>query len=680
MSDYGALDRLKDFLRSRRLMWIVIISLAVLLVLYMLFVTILFNPFEARLGDSATIVPSQVDYFMRWRQAGDQFRDFPEPAIWETVTASPAYQEVQSSGALMDLGAATGVSAVLNQLGSISDYLPTGLSLKEDFLQEVAIAGRGGLHFDDRFEGMIMMRASFKVKAGVSMLDFGFVRDKLPEGMQIEDAGNGTYRLPQFEPFGFQDAYLGRVKDVVLLASRPEFLSLAKDLDARAGQDSLAQASNFHDNVSAFLGPQDTPIEIFLRWDEMGKQVGLLPDPNSQNILSQFFGRLFDTGLLRFLSGYFDLEKDLRLRLSGDIDLSRADDFKKRWLGGPALGPHRIKEYASLIPSSSFAFVALAGDPADVIIEGYDLFAPSDMRQSLDRVVADSGQYQGMLSLLRDIGAVYKPGLGLALRSNDYEALETNPANDGAPVPLFAVMGKVASHQTLEKVQHFFEVNWTSFTDNQGGETIQRLKSRTGAEGLSFVSTLIPGTGEIVLLHSRSQDLLVVSNSATYAFQIVEAVREDASSARGKALLLSEQESFKAALAGSQNGAHLFVWADPSKARHWLEEMAEGQAHEAFRIENESRWRSLRPQEERRLREQMFGGREQLSSSEAARLEQAVDDAMLAKDSGSATRLPELADEFRRGWLPSQLLDWVSLGFRVHRRHVELYLQGGIDE
>lgn len=679
MSEYGLTNRLRDFFTSRRFVWILTIVLAVFLVLYMLFVSIFFNPFESKLDDTATIVPSQVDFFVRWRDAGSQFNEFPEPQLWQEFEDSSAYADAAESGALMDIGASTGITGMLNEIGKVSEYLPIGLSLKDDFLSEIAIAGNGELRFDNRFEGMVLMRASFKVKAGVSMLGFDFVRDKLPEGIQIEDVGDGIYRLPQFEPFGFQDAYLGRIKDVVILASRQELLTQAQELDSRGGQDSLAKASNFHDNVSAFLGPNETPIELFLRWDKIGPQVGRWPDPNSEGLTSRFLGSFFDTQLLRFLSGYIDLETHVKLRLSGDIDASLGADFQKAWLQGPALGSKRIMEFATMTPANSFAFMTLAGDPGDVLVQSYDLVA-GDLRRSLDRSLADSGQYQSMLQLLQDIGKIYKPGLAMILRNNTLTTLdaESAPEHDGTPVPLFAIVGKIDDPAALDRVQNFFEVNWAAFTGNQGDETIQRLSDMAGAEGLSFVSSVIPGTGEIAMLHMRALDTLVITNSANFAYKIQNVAFLDPKTPRGKREILALQESFEKALSTSSNGAHTFFWMDPSNGRDYFEASSVGAAEDAFRLERESAWRALRPKEEARLREEMFGGKGSLTATETNRLQAAVDDALLAADTGGSARLPELTEQARGSWLPSQLMDWFSVGFRVSRRHAELMIQGEI--
>ena len=58
----------------------------------------------------------------------------------------------------------------------------------------------------------------------------------------------------------------------------------------------------------------------------------------------------------------------------------------------------------------------------------------------------------------------------------------------------------------------------------------------------------------------------------------------------------------------------------------------------------------------------------------------AVDDELLKGDSSAAGRLAELVEEDRRGWLPSQLLESVSAGFRVSRRSAEMVLGATVAE
>lgn len=672
MASYGFLDRLREFLTSRRFAWILLGVLVGLLLLYFLFITLFFNPFEADLGDTAAVVPAEVDWFLRWQDAGAQIGDFPEPRAWEELRASPAYEEASAAGALQRLGADLGVTDAMSALAGVERYLPAGLSLKDDLLREITVAGKGPMRFDASFAGVVMLRCSFKVKAGLSFLNFGFVRNRLPETLQIESLGDGVYRLPQFEPFGYQDAFLTRMRDVLMLASRRELLAAAAELEARAGQESLAQASAFHDQVSAWLAPGDRPLEAFVRGSVLQPLIGVIPDPNSTGSVGRAVGRFFRTDLLRHLAGYLLLGQEAQLRLSGDLDASGAPEFMRGWLESSPVGAARLQEFAELTPADSFFFGALGGDPRLLLIEFHDLFA-GDLRRSMDEAVQAAGRYQGMHDLLRDVGDMYRPGLALMLRRDDYPVRENDPQHDDAPVPLFAVVGKLRDEALFERLRDYFIANWSRFTDNASPKQ-EEVKMLGGAIARSFVSPIVPGTGEIVLTRVPTLDLVIVSNSANYTNAILRAAFANPRDPRAAELRLSNREGFARALRSSENGAQAFFWFDPQEARHWLDEAAAGEAMDEYRAEREDVWRARRPEVEARERERLFPDRTTLTAPEEARLAEAVDAALLAGEGGAQQRLAELTERARADRLPMQLLDWMSGGFRVSRRTATLVL------
>ncbi|MDA1259139.1 MAG: hypothetical protein O3A20_00810 [Planctomycetota bacterium] len=674
MASYGIFDRLREFLTSRRFAWILLGVLVGLVLLYFIFVTLFFNPFEDDMGDTAMIVPAEVDWFVRWQDAGAQIGEFPEPRFWAELRGAPAYAEAKSSGALERLGADFGVTAAFTAMSGIDRYLPVGLSLKDDFLREITVAGTGPMRFDASFAGVVMLRCSFKVKSGLAFLGFGFVRDRLPETLQIESLPDGVYRLPQFEPFGFQDAYLTRMRDVLLLSSRQEMLTAAATLAARSGQESLAQASAFHDQVSAWLAPGDRPVELFMRGQVLTPQFGVLPDPNTTGMAGRSIGRFFRTDLLRYAAGYALLGAQSQLRLSGDLDTSKAPEFMKGWLESAPVGAARLQEFADLTPSDSFFLGTLGGDPHLLLLELHDLFA-GDMRRSMDEAVQSAGRYQGMHDLLRDLGDMYRPGLALMLRRDDYPVREGDPVHDGAPVPLFAVVGKLRDGALYEKLREYFIANWRRFT----GDAAQKQDEVTmlgGAIARSFVSPIVPGTGEIVVTRVPTLDLVIISNSANYTNAILRAAFANPREPAGARLRLSNKEGFDRALRSSENGAQAFFWFDPQEARHWLDESAAGTALDEYRAERESAWRNKRPQVEAEQRTLLFPGRNTLTVSEEQQLVDAVDKALLAGESGAAQRIAELSDRARADLLPIQLMDWVSYGFRVSRRTATMVLDG----
>ena len=678
MSDFTTAERISATLRSRRFSMIAAGLIVLFLLLYLVFVSFFFYPFEDNLDDTASILPSEVDYFVRWQDMGNHFNEFPEPAIWSEIESSSQYSSVKDSGALDKWSRDLEVGQLLNGLSKISDYLPTGLSLKKDFMREVVIAGRGQPEFNSKFKGVIMLRASFKVKAGVSMLNFDFVRDKLPESLKLEDIGGGIYRIPQFELFGFQDAYLGRVKDVLLLSSEKEFLTIANDFDKRGGQDSLARASVFHDNVSAHLGPNESPLEIFFRFGSDSASAPEWPMRNSKNFAEQLFGRLFNLQLLRYSAGYLNLDNGIEMRIGGDTDLSMAKGYQQHWLQGNSVKRKQIEEFASMVPAQSFSFGAVTGEVSKLLTEGYTL-VPGDLRSMMESEIARGGDYQNMLSLIGSIGSVYRQGVAFSLRENTYEELGGDPAHDNAPIPLFAIYGKVRDMGAYDHLFEYLKENWASFT----GDVNQKVEDVTfagGAVGTSFVSQIIPGTGEINLLHIPTLDMLVITNSAKYSSEIISTAFLSASDPSVKRRQLLYLPSFKSELDKSPNGAHFFTWFSPQRSRQWLGDVSSAAAEFILRQERESAWREQRPQVDKEMRGKHFSGRTSLSAIENEQLQSYIDSELLARDVRSKDRLNELVEEQNQSWLPLTLFDSMSIALHSSRRHVELVVSAEISD
>ena len=231
-----------------------------------------------------------------------------------------------------------------------------------------------------------------------------------------------------------------------------------------------------------------------------------------------------------------------------------------------------------------------------------------------------------------------------------------------------------------ERVYEYLRANWANFTGRSGNQSVQTVTFGGGAKGTSFVSRLIPGTGEIMLLHIPTLEMVIVTNSALYANDIINVAFLDKKQPRAKRDKLLLQPSFEEAMEKNRNGAHFFLWASPKAARPWLEPLSIGDAEDALKLEREAAWRSRRPQLEKQLRQSMFEGRTALNPGEEAQLLEAIDDALLKEDSSAATRLSELVEIQRKGWLPSQLLESLHFGFRVSRRSAEMVLGATVSD
>lgn len=382
--------------------------------------------------------------------------------------------------------------------------------------------------------------------------------------------------------------------------------------------------------------------------------------------------------LLRFSAGYLNLEDGIEMRVGGDTDLSNASGYQQNWLQGNSVKHKQIEDYASMVPAASFAFGTIAGEVSKLLVEGYAL-VPNDLRSMMESEIARGGDYQSMRHLLERIGSVYRSGIAFSLRENTFEEMESDPQHDNAPIPLFAIYGEVRDIGAYDQLFQFLKTNWANFTGDVN-QSVQNVTFGGGAVGTSFVSQIIPGTGEIMLLYVPTLKTLVITNSAKYSGEIISTAFLSANDPSVKRRQLLYLPSFKADLDKSPNGAHFFAWFSPSRAKKWLGEFAAAVAEVTLRQERESTWRTQRPQVEKEMRAMHFGGRSTLSSIESGQLQSYIDAELLSRDVRSKDRLRELINKENRGWQPLLLLEPISATLHSSRRHVEMLLSAEISD
>ncbi len=670
-------ERLREFLASRRFLWLITILFGVLVILYLLFVTFLFNPFEDPLPDTAAVVPREVDYFLRWKGAGRRFGHFPVPVAWEEFERTHVHERLSDAGRLQAWDEELGVSKAVQSIADLADNLPPGMDLADDLLREVALAGRGTPSLDANFDGVLLLRVSFKVKAGVSLLDLGFVRDKLPDSLGVEDIGGGRYRLPQFGPFGFQDAFLARVRDVLLLASRKEWLDFARDLELRSGEGSLAQASVFHDNVEAYLAPGDQPLEIFLRRSPLRSLFGSWPRPGPGSYWEKLIQSFFSTDLLQRLAGYWLPGERFEGRFSADVDMSTAKPSQRAWGESHAISVNDLRDFAGMVPRDCFLYGALSGDVSRDLSEAYAA-VDEDLRRIVDENVIGTGKYQGMPDLLSRFGKAFGPGLYFALRRNDYPPDPVRDTqHDDAPVPVFVVMSKLRDQGAYQELEDFFIGNAFRFLDRDQKSQWEEVPVLGGTKAKSFTSLAIPGTGEILFMEVPARRLVLLSNSYKFAEQVLRTTFLDDHDPEAAKQKLSQRSGFEHALGRLGSGAKLFLYFDPSESKPWTDELALEAARASFREEMDPLFQEWRPEEERKQRDFLFPGVAQLDPAQQAQLQQAVDDALLKRsDSRWKERQPALAEAFRLDLLPAQLFDWLVAAVDLGRRKARVLIAG----
>lgn len=682
MVELGFTERLREFLSSRRFLWIVTSLFALVLVLYFLFVTFFFNPFEDPLADSAEIVPREAEYFIRWRGAGERFDAFPVPKVWRDFEGSPLHAEMEAAGLLAEWDQAYGISALVERLGGTQATLPVGLSLEGDLLQEVALTGKGQPTLDASFDGMLMLRVSFKIKAGVSLLGYDFMRSKLPEQLGIEDLGDDTFRLPQFAPFGFQDAYLSRIRDVVLLASSKQWIDQARLLDLQAGENSLARASVFHDNVEAYLTAGDQPVEVFMRWDPMRQRFGRWPDPKPGEVVTLALSTFFNTDLLRYVAGYWKPGALFEGRFSGEIDRSLLTPFQRGWAESSSLSEKTLAEFGGLVPADSFLFVGVAGNPGSVLRE-LSVVIPEDLRQLIDESLISSGQYQGLAHLLGDISESFQNGLYLGMRRDDYPDMgPLEVEHDDRPAPLFVVIGRPKNEAAYQELEEFFRSKISLMFSGQGAPVVESVPVGGGENAISFSTPLIPGTGEIVMhrLTVGRRQYVLISNSFKYLRHVENTAFLADSDPRAASSRLSQLDGFRRSSGLLHRGANLFIYFDPDEAKEWSDKFAVEVARQLFRDQTDQLAARWRPDEERKQRDFLFPGMSALTQAQLDQLRTAVDAALLERlEPEWANRQGALIQRAQRAFLPAQALDWFSVSLELSLRAASLIVAGALD-
>jgi hypothetical protein len=671
------LERIRDFFLSRRFLIALTVLVGLVAVVYLLFITLIFDPFEDDLGDTAAIVPRDVEYFVRWQGAGGSFSSFPEPTFWGDVEKSAVYKELEGSGGLTEWDETTGIGSSLANLRAQVENVPATLSLTDDLLREVAIAGKGEMGLGRNFDGLLMLRVSFKVKAGLAFLGFDFVREKLPADLGIVKEGD-YYRLPGF--FDGNDAYLGRLNDVMLLASSMEWLNKATDLEVRGGEDSLALASVFHDKVTAYLSENDEPVEVFLRWERLRSHLPHWPPTSGDaSFPTRAAGKFFDTDMMRFAAGYFLPGETFQLRLDGDLDATKAkSDFQRDWIESAPVSINRLKEFAGMVPQDSFFFASMAGRPDDVLLEIYSSL-DSEIRRLMDEIASGTGNYNGMVDLLRTLGLYVQPGIFISMGRNDYPE-KTGDAkidHDETPVPAIALIAKEATSSAYADLLKLMQRDMRRLVE--GGVRQWDLTLHGGASGKSFSSPMIPGTGEIILVHIPQKKAIVLCNHWDYATEIVQAAMASESGANA-ALKLSKRDGFRDSLSTVKNGASLFLFIDPSEAWQWIDKLADDVALGQFKDYMDQRYASERPAISKRLSQEMFGTTGRLPAADQRKLDDAVDkELMKLGESERDGRVREHKIDFMNGVLPMKWFDWMSVGLRTKRKEASVVLSGGLD-
>src|SRR5690349_20875779 len=286
-----------------RLLRIAAIVLGVLLFAgFFAFSTFLYSPFEGALTEHvAALVPRDVDFFLGRAELGSAFGKFPHLALEEQLLRQPAWQAWAGSAEGKKLAADLKLEETLKELEAQAAQLPFGLQPQEVFGgQELVVAGYFKGRSLEQADWAVYGRTNWLGKLGAALLSYPKLLGLEKQGLKAV-VGEGQVALSGGQlP---REVFVGRVKDVVIVATKPELVKAAYDLRGAGFADSFYQSANYNDWIQhASRSSARDEFELYVNTRKLLENLALSgpwPDPKSQDFAPALLGRLFQLPSLK---------------------------------------------------------------------------------------------------------------------------------------------------------------------------------------------------------------------------------------------------------------------------------------------------------------------------------------------------------------------------------------------
>ena len=619
-------------LKTRLLRILLVLTGLLLFVGYFAFSTFLFNPLEGRYeSDLSTLVPRNVDLFLAKARLADDFDPFPRLASAERISRTRAWAALQETPGFAAWWRESDVEGRLDALEAELERLPIGDALQVFGGRDLALAGRFRGADLAATDWAVYGRVNWMGKLAASALAYPGLIGLEAQGLSASQADDvitlSGARLAR-------PIHVTRVNDVVVLGTSLELVKGARELDARAGQDSFGQSAVYFDTIeNSGRGARRDELELFIDWRtlaEQGRFSGRWPDPEAPDLGTRLLARLFQLGALKELSGVVGFDRGLGAHLLAGLSSEmvtplQARLFRRRGTDRQEL----LREVAALAPADTGLFAYLEIGVGDLLRELLAVSEPA-LRSNLDDVLRSTGAYTGTEALIEDLDALFQSGVGLIVRENDYRTFpEKDPPSDGQPAFAFSVVlwteGNDKSRAKIEELQRLVAAHQQSLGlsgRTPGERGVYNNEVRSGHQIWEFWSPFISGTGHIATVVDDRR--FVLSNS----FRMLEQVIATFYAPRERRADLSENLDFKGLAAEGLPQANLVVWYAPRRLGPTVRALA------ATRARNDvlggMDMARERVREEALVLRQEFDGLSvgQLGPDEKARLDELVDQRM----------------------------------------------------
>jgi len=629
-----------------RLLRLAAILLGVLLFAgFFAFSTFLYSPFEGALAEhAAALVPRDVDFFLGRADLGSAFAKFPHLALEEQLLRQPVWQAWASSPEGKKFAADLKLEETLKELETQAAQLPFGMQPQEVFGgKELVVAGYFKGRALEQADWAIYGRTNWLGKLGAALLSYPKVLGLEKRGIkvvvsegQVALSGGG---LPR-------EVFVGRVKDVVIVATKPELVKAAYGLRDAGFADSFYQSANYNDWIQHInRSEKRDEFELFVNTRKLLENLGVTgpwPDTKSQDFTPALLGRLFQLPSLKNAIGVLGTESGVQFDLHGEftsehITGDMAHVYRTRGFDKPTL-----EEVARLAPRDTGLFAYLHAPVGELLRMVRDSMEPA-MRSLIEDTFRGTGRYPNLDALIKELDDDFKDRWCVIVRPNDYPADPEGPPHGSEPVPAIALVLWTKNQPAVEALEKLIGGQGQRFglkgkDANSGGFF---SNSEAGYSTYEYWSEFVLGTGVIVA--AKAGEMTIITNSLGMMGHLLKTY----SVGGDKYPRLSEEPRFSALVQSSITKANLAAWIQPATLTPILRQTAEVRARSQIHFE----YRDFRPGEEQKVLREEFAGRKsaELNPDEKARLDQLVTDKLEAmKAKILREQLPELVKKDER--------------------------------
>lgn len=614
-----------------RLLRIAAILLGVLLFAgFFAFSTFLYSPFEGALGEHvAALVPRDVDFFVGRTDLGGLLGKFPHLSIEQRLLRQPAWQAWASSPEGRQLAADLKLDETLRELETQAAQLPFHMQPQEVFGgRELAVAGYFRGKSLEQADWAIYGRTNWLGKLGAALLQYPGVLGLEKRGIKVtvnpQNVALSGGGLPR-------EVFVGRIKDVVIVATKPELIKAAFDLRDAAYADSFYQSAIYNDWIQhASRAPERDEFELYLNTHKLLEKLdvaGPWPDTKSQDLAPALLGRLFQLPSLKSAIGVLGTSGGLQLDLHGEFSSEHITGDMARVYHAHGFDKAMLEDVARLAPRDTGLFAYLHAPTRELLHMIRESMEPAMCRE-IEDTFRGTGRYPNLDALIGELDADFKDRWCLIVRPNDYPPDPEGPPHGSEPVPAIALVLWNKNPKAIEDLEKLIgsqgpRMGLQGKDANSGGFF---SNAEAGYQTYEYWSQFVPGTGVIVA--AKAGEMTVITNSLGMMGHLLKTY----SVGGEKYPRLSEEPRFSALVQSSIPKANFALWLDPQTLTPVLRQSANLRARAQIHFE----YRDFRPGEEQKVLRSDFNGRKaaELSQEEKLALEKSVNerlDAMKAK-------------------------------------------------